>query len=263
MEHFLNDLKILFSNPEALYPYQVEKRQEMIAVFMVLVLLTAFFLFIFLLVTLLIRLYKKTHPEKSGDAEEASPHSDPAASSAPLPEGTLSTAEKLQTLRRSRGLSQEQLANQLNISRQAISKWELGDSFPDAENLLALSRLYGVSIDYILNPDWTQPPAAVPAPVPFWKKAVDWFGRNAHYIGYGISAFFAFELIMGSLPAIAMELFLRIRFRESMYDDPTFVEMVAPSLSDWGVCLIMIAVGLLFAKCCRDWQKKHLSKRAP
>ena len=59
--------------------------------------------------------------------------------------------EKLKKLRKARGLSQEQLADQLNVSRQAISKWELGESTPDTDNLIALSDYYGVSLDYLLR----------------------------------------------------------------------------------------------------------------
>lgn len=59
--------------------------------------------------------------------------------------------EKLKKLRKARGLSQEQLADRLNVSRQAISKWELGESTPDTDNLVALSDYYGVSLDYLLR----------------------------------------------------------------------------------------------------------------
>lgn len=59
--------------------------------------------------------------------------------------------EKLKKLRKARGLSQEQLAEQLKVSRQAISKWELGESMPDTDNLVALSDYYGVSLDYLLR----------------------------------------------------------------------------------------------------------------
>ena len=58
--------------------------------------------------------------------------------------------EKLRRLRIARQLSQEQLADKLQVSRQAISKWELGGSMPDTENLILLSKFYGVSIDYLL-----------------------------------------------------------------------------------------------------------------
>lgn len=59
--------------------------------------------------------------------------------------------EKLQALRKSKGMSQEQLATQLTVSRQTISKWELRESVPDTDNVLQLSRLFGCSIDYLLK----------------------------------------------------------------------------------------------------------------
>jgi len=59
--------------------------------------------------------------------------------------------EKIQRLRREKGMSQEQLAARLTISRQAISKWELGESTPDTENVVQLSKLFDVSTDYLLN----------------------------------------------------------------------------------------------------------------
>ena len=54
--------------------------------------------------------------------------------------------EKLQALRKARGWSQEELATQINVSRQALSKWESGASVPDTENVVALSRLFGLRI---------------------------------------------------------------------------------------------------------------------
>ena len=61
--------------------------------------------------------------------------------------------EKLMALRKKGGMSQEELADQLGVSRQAISRWELGTTLPDAPNLLRLSNLFGVSIDYLLRDD--------------------------------------------------------------------------------------------------------------
>ena len=63
--------------------------------------------------------------------------------------------EKLMTLRKKAGMSQEDLADRLGVSRQAISRWELGSTLPDAPNLLKLSDLFGVSIDYLLHDDYT------------------------------------------------------------------------------------------------------------
>ena len=61
--------------------------------------------------------------------------------------------EKLQMLRKARGWSQEELAQQINVSRQALSKWESGASIADTENVIALSRLFGVSTDYLVSED--------------------------------------------------------------------------------------------------------------
>ena len=60
-------------------------------------------------------------------------------------------SEKLYKLRKERGLSQEQLADALGVSRQAISKWEGGAAIPEVEKLLALSKYFGVTADYLLN----------------------------------------------------------------------------------------------------------------
>ena len=60
-------------------------------------------------------------------------------------------SEKLYKLRKNKGLSQEQLAEQLLISRQAISKWESGTAMPESDKLLAISRFFGVSLDYLMK----------------------------------------------------------------------------------------------------------------
>ena len=68
--------------------------------------------------------------------------------------------EKLQQLRKQSGLSQEQLAAQLTVSRQAVSKWELDETMPDTENVVQLSRLFGVSCDYLLRDEVDEQGAA-------------------------------------------------------------------------------------------------------
>ena len=57
---------------------------------------------------------------------------------------------KLYELRKKKGLSQEELANRLNVSRQTISKWEVGDSTPDMEKLAAISELFQVSLEELV-----------------------------------------------------------------------------------------------------------------
>lgn len=61
--------------------------------------------------------------------------------------------DKLILLRKEKELSQADLAEILNVSRQAISRWEVGTSVPSMDNLSALSRLYNVSVDSLMRPD--------------------------------------------------------------------------------------------------------------
>lgn len=65
--------------------------------------------------------------------------------------GTMALSEKLYALRKKSGLSQEQLAEQLNVSRQAISKWESGQSVPESGKLVAISKFFNISLDYLMG----------------------------------------------------------------------------------------------------------------
>ena len=60
-------------------------------------------------------------------------------------------AEKLKDLRKQKGISQEQLAEKIYVSRQAITKWESGNGLPDIENLIAISSLFNESLDSLLS----------------------------------------------------------------------------------------------------------------
>ena len=63
----------------------------------------------------------------------------------------MTLGEKIHILRKQSGMSQEQLAERLAVSRQAISKWELGESLPDIDNIVQISRVFDVSTDYLLK----------------------------------------------------------------------------------------------------------------
>ena len=65
-------------------------------------------------------------------------------------------ADKIMALRKKHGWSQEELAEKLDVSRQSVSKWESAASIPDIDRILALSRLFGVSTDYLLKDDVEQ-----------------------------------------------------------------------------------------------------------
>ena len=63
--------------------------------------------------------------------------------------------EKLFSLRKSQKLSQEELSEKLGVTRQAVSRWENGETMPDSPNLLEICNLFDVSADYLLRDDIT------------------------------------------------------------------------------------------------------------
>lgn len=85
---------------------------------------------------------------------------------------TMTLGENLQALRRAAGLSQEEVAGRLFVSRQSVSKWELGQAEPGVENLKALTELYGVTMDQLIGRT-TQTEAPEPDPIPPGTVALD------------------------------------------------------------------------------------------
>lgn len=95
----------------------------------------------------------------------------------------MTMGEKLQLLRKSSGLSQEQLAAELDVSRQAISKWECGDSTPDLDKLRAICTYFGVTTDHLI---WENQEDAPKAAVPAKERAAR--GRNEVFSNALLSA---------------------------------------------------------------------------
>lgn len=63
----------------------------------------------------------------------------------------MNIADRIQYLRKTKGMSQEELADQIGVSRQAVSKWESEQSTPDLEKIIIMSNLFEVTTDYILK----------------------------------------------------------------------------------------------------------------
>ena len=87
----------------------------------------------------------------------------------------MTLGEKLQRLRAETGLSQEDLAERLDVSRQAVSKWEQDKTVPDVKYIVALSDLFGVTTDYLLKDAEAAPPQAqapdTPQPPPVSQES--------------------------------------------------------------------------------------------
>ena len=107
----------------------------------------------------------------------------------------MTIGEKIALRRRSAGLSQEALAAQLGVSRQAVSRWETNESLPDTEKVLQLCRIFDTSTDDLLLDK--PPEAASPSrpALPLWRR---WF----RYVYLGLGAVGALLTLLGTLGAI-------------------------------------------------------------
>ena len=93
---------------------------------------------------------------------------------------------RLAAVRKEHAFSQEQLAEKMGLSRQAVSKWERGESAPDTQNLIALAKLYGMSLDELLGPEapahteevYEEPPVLAETPVPAQTKKEERLARR-------------------------------------------------------------------------------------
>lgn len=63
----------------------------------------------------------------------------------------MTCGEKITLIRKENNLTQEQFAEMMNVSRQSVSKWELGTDYPDTEKLIRISKLFSCSLDYLLK----------------------------------------------------------------------------------------------------------------
>ncbi len=92
-------------------------------------------------------------------------------------------ADKIIALRKKNGWSQEQLASELGISRQSVSKWESGMSIPDLDKVIKLSALFGVSTDYLLKDELeTETPSETKDPEESGQRTVDAEEANAYML---------------------------------------------------------------------------------
>ncbi len=102
----------------------------------------------------------------------------------PKGESIVELNERVAALRKAAGLSQEQLAERLDVSRQAVGKWERGEAVPDLEKTVRLARVFGVSVDSLLGLEAPEGKAAgeraaVSAPCPQPEQAAPDFERLA------------------------------------------------------------------------------------
>ena len=114
--------------------------------------------------------------------------------------------EKLRKIRKENGMSQEELASQLSVSRQAVSKWESGQGYPEMDKLLLISELFHVSLDYLLKGNTGEAPTDADTENSFYasRESVEGYllakRRGSLWIGAGVAI-----LILGIIFPIMMQ----------------------------------------------------------
>lgn len=167
-------------------------------------------------------------------------------------------AEKLIQLRKKSGWSQEELADQLQVSRQSVSKWEGAQSMPDLERLVQMSRLFGVSVDYLLKDEqeeveYAEADPADSCPRVSLAQAQDFLARKAAN---------AWPTAVGVLLCILSPICLLLLAACSAQPGARITENLAAALG-LSVLLLLVAMAVaLFVRCGQrtaayEWMEKE------
>lgn len=174
--------------------------------------------------------------------------------------------EKIIELRKSKGMSQVDLADALNLSRQTISKWENGDSSPDISNLSALASLFGVTTDSLLNDQETACTGSYPA----WLDHLPSFMKSmiARYGWlYGVKMMISGALFTG------MGCLARFMFRKMIFGTFASMDGFDPfsefDVTAWSVCgtftsviigfgIVIMIIGAALAYTLKKWGAEKL-----
>lgn len=96
----------------------------------------------------------------------------------------MSIGSKLAQARKAANLTQEQLAERLGVTRQAVSRWESDAAYPETEKIVRMARLLNVSCDYLLRDDIAVGDAGAPPPDPVTRLLKQAVGRRVHLAFY-------------------------------------------------------------------------------
>lgn len=153
--------------------------------------------------------------------------------------------EKLQKLRTRAGLSQDQLAELLDVSRQAVSKWERNEAMPEAEKLVRISRQFGVSTDYLLLEELEEPETAnTTAPAAgLWVRVKQWYRNRGYLLAWVLAAWGVWNLV--DLAVLAANTYQQAQDLEN-FAWVKYVQMVYIPTMIPHVLLILVSVILVF-----------------
>ncbi len=126
----------------------------------------------------------------------------------------MTLGERLQKLRKEKGLSQDQMAEALNVSRQAVSKWERDEAIPEIDKIIKLSEIFSISIDSILKEE-PQPVEEAPLPNPGYVREerpsdsisllFAFLKRKWYLVGYAAVAWGLWDLVQSLIVRQALK----------------------------------------------------------
>ena len=151
-------------------------------------------------------------------------------------------SEKIIMLRKQKGLSQEELAECLNVSRQTISRWELDTALPDATNLVQLSKLFEVSTDYLLNESYYSD-----QDIPAVKHHKDFLMVFALQIMCFVFHLITCVFLSGLWIFQLLSLILNIFFAKKLYDELQNYDILSDLVKKYYIDIYVLIIWFLYA----------------
>ncbi len=155
----------------------------------------------------------------------------------------MTLGEKIQQLRKASGFSQEQLAEMVGVSRQAISKWETDQSSPEIENILLLSKVFTISTDELLG-NGISVNAEVTAPQ--LDNVIQSNTKKRQFTVGWITAVVGLILLIGELFALKIIQFTAMQYAESegYFSNPMEYARMAPMPIIFTITIVIIILGV-------------------
>ena len=158
----------------------------------------------------------------------------------------MTLGERIRWYRSRRGLSQEALAEQVGVSRQAVSKWETDAAAPELEKLVALARAFGVTTDQLLSeeiPEKEVPPVQE-GPPEEGRHAAGWLGRQIRRWGWLSGVYLAlWGLATALIGTQAYADFKSALFPMGLFEDDAYILSMGASYT-FPLTLSKIAIGI-------------------
>lgn len=124
----------------------------------------------------------------------------------------MTLGEKIQELRRRYSMSQDVLAERLEVSRQAVSKWERDEAMPETDKIIRIAQVFGVTTDYLLREESPLPPPQEPprraSHRSVWERIERFIRRHGYKAGYALIAWGAILCVIALLVMIFVPMFI-------------------------------------------------------